>query len=125
MRKDTKPEKIMRSLLHCMGYRFRLHRKDLPGTPDVVLPRHKTVIFINGCFWHQHPGCVRATKPKSNQDYWLPKLKRNVQRAEENEKKLKEMGWKIITVWECELKKKTAELTAERVFSELIKKTDL
>lgn len=123
--KNTKPEKIIRSLLHCRGYRFRLHRKDLPGSPDIVLPKYKTVILINGCFWHQHPGCRRATIPKSNRNYWLPKLERNVSRFYENEKLLKEMGWKVIIVWECELKKKTAELIAERISLKLHKNKEI
>jgi len=102
--KNTKPEMVVRSLLHQMGYRFRLHRKDLPGTPDIVLPKYKTVIFVHGCFWHQHHDCSRATLPKTNTDYWLPKLKRNIERFQESKIQLVNTGWKVIVVWECELK---------------------
>jgi DNA mismatch endonuclease, patch repair protein len=101
---NTKPEIIVRSLLHKMGCRFRLHRKDLPGKPDIVLPKYKTVIFVHGCFWHQHPKCKRATKPKSNTEYWIPKLKKNVQRFIEVKKQLSALGWHIMVVWECETK---------------------
>jgi DNA mismatch endonuclease (patch repair protein) len=100
--RDTRPEKIVRNLLHKGGYRFRLHRKDLPGRPDIVLPKYGTVIFVHGCFWHQHKGCGRATIPKSNEEYWVPKLKRNIERFEEVVVKLRGMGWKIVQVWECE-----------------------
>lgn len=102
--KNTKPEKFVRSLLHSMGYRFRIHRKDLPGKPDIVLPKYKTVIFVHGCFWHQHPRCKRATMPKSNQDYWIPKIQRNIERDKENQRFLKEAGWKVVVIWECEVK---------------------
>mgnify|MGYP003802609533 CR=1 FL=1 len=103
--KNTKPEMVVRSLLHKMGFRFRLHVKDLPGKPDIVLPKYKTVIFVNGCFWHQHEGCKRATIPKSNQEYWLTKLDMNVQKDQQIQVALIEMKWKIMIVWECELKR--------------------
>jgi DNA mismatch endonuclease, patch repair protein len=90
--KDTKPEIIVRSMLHRMGYRFRLHRKDLPGKPDIVLPKYKTVIFVHGCFWHRHKGCKRCTTPSANQTYWLPKLHRNADRDKQNQKLLKKTG---------------------------------
>lgn len=102
--KDTWPELIVRSLLHWMGYRFRLYRKDLPGRPDIVLPKYKTVIFVHGCFWHQHKGCKRCTTPSTHQSYWLPKLQRNVQNDRKNRKKIKALGWQSIIVWECEVK---------------------
>jgi DNA mismatch endonuclease (patch repair protein) len=102
--KDTKPEKIVRSLLHSMGYRFRLHRKDLPGKPDIVLPKYKTVIFVHGCYWHQHPDCKRAFVPKSNQGYWKQKLDGNVQRDLDNMNQIAMMGWKPFVIWECETK---------------------
>ena len=103
--KDTKPEKRLRSLLHRLGFRFRLHRKDLPGTPDIVLPKYRTVIFVHGCFWHQHPGCKKATLPRSNVEIWKNKLEKNIERDKEVEKKLIETGWNVIVIWECEIKK--------------------
>lgn len=102
--RDTKPEKIVRSLLHRMGFRFRLNRKDLPGKPDIVLPKYKTIIFVHGCFWHRHIGCKYATTPKTNINYWTTKFKNNIARDEENEAKLQSEGWHVFTVWECELK---------------------
>lgn len=101
---NTKPEMAVRSLLHRMGYRFRLHQKDLPGKPDIVLKKYKTVIFVHGCFWHQHAKCKRATMPKSNVQYWMPKLERNVSRFHEVKKQLAETGWNVAVVWECETK---------------------
>lgn len=98
---DTKPELIVRRLLHGLGFRFRLHRNDLPGTPDIVLPKHRTVIMVNGCFWHQH-SCPLGKKPKSNLSYWLPKLRRNMVRDATNQKTLLEQGWNVVTIWECE-----------------------
>lgn len=103
--KDTKPERIVRSLLHSLGFRFRLHSKELPGKPDLTLKKYKTVIFVNGCFWHHHKNCKRATFPKTNKDYWIPKIKRNLQRDRDNEHQLKKMGWKVITIWECQVMK--------------------
>lgn len=104
--KNSLPEKVVRSYLHINGFRFRLHRKDLPGKPDIVLPKYKTVIFINGCFWHQHRGCKRATIPKSNKEYWIPKLERNKTRDKENKKKLVKLGWNPIEIWECQINSK-------------------
>ncbi|WP_144930201.1 MULTISPECIES: very short patch repair endonuclease [unclassified Pseudomonas] len=101
---NTTPELLIRSLLHRLGFRFRLHRKNLPGSPDIVLPRYRAVIFVHGCFWHRHPGCRLATTPKSRQDYWLPKFMANVERDLRNTKALQEMGWQVIVVWECEIK---------------------
>lgn len=102
---DTNPEIVMRSLLHRLGYRFRLHRKDLPGKPDIVLPKFKTVIFVHGCFWHRHKGCKRCTTPTTNQEYWLPKFERNMLKDIENRSKLRKLGWRSIIIWECEIKK--------------------
>lgn len=104
--KDMKPEMIVRKLVHGMGYRYRLHRKDLPGKPDLVFGPKKKVIFVHGCFWHQHddPECKIARKPKSNNTYWDSKLQRNIERDAENQRKLKEMGWDVLTVWECEVR---------------------
>lgn len=101
--KDTKPEKKIRSRLHFLGYRFRLHDKKLPGCPDIVLRKYKTVIFVHGCFWHMHEGCLHGKIPKSNQEYWKSKLQKNVERDAKNITKLKELGWKVIVIWECEV----------------------
>ena len=87
-----------------MGFRFRLHRKDLPGTPDVVLPRYRTVIFVHGCFWHRHPGCKKASMPQTNREFWEKKLARNVERDAEVIRELTRTGWRVLVVWECELK---------------------
>lgn len=101
--RDSKPEKTLRSLLHRNGFRFRKNVKGMPGTPDIVLPRYKTVIFVNGCFWHQHSGCPNSTMPKSNQHYWEEKLKNNINRDKANSVLLQKSGWQVITVWECEI----------------------
>jgi len=104
--KDTKPEMTVRRLVHSMGYRYRLHRSDLPGKPDLTFARLKKVIFVHGCFWHQHsdPNCKLASIPKSNQHYWLPKLRKNAQRDKEVGLQLAEAGWSVLVIWECELK---------------------
>lgn len=102
--KDTGPEMIVRRLIHGAGYRYRLHRADLPGKPDLVFPGRKKVIFVHGCFWHQHPGCKAADRPASNRDYWDKKLDRTVIRDRTNLAKLKEMGWRVLVVWECTIK---------------------
>ncbi len=102
--KNTVPELAVRSLLHRLGYRFRLHRADLPGKPDVTLPARKTVIFVHGCFWHQHNACRLADRPVSNREYWDAKLDRNVARDAANKSKLRKLGWKVIIVWECQIK---------------------
>ncbi|MES2120493.1 MAG: DNA mismatch endonuclease Vsr [Pseudomonadota bacterium] len=101
---DTTPEIHVRRMLHRLGYRYRCHRKDLPGRPDIVFSRRRKVIFVHGCFWHQHRGCLRATQPKSREDYWLPKLRRNIERDELAALQLREQGWDVLTVWECETK---------------------
>ncbi len=103
--RETEPEKKLRSAMHRKGYRFRKNVRSLPGTPDIVLPKFRTVIFINGCFWHQHPDCPRAVMPKSNKRYWEVKLKKNVKQDEDKTYLLTSLGWKVITVWECEIKK--------------------
>lgn len=99
---NTKPELAVRRLLHRLGYRFRIHRRDLPGCPDVVLPRHRTVVFVNGCFWHQHLGCRYAKLPRTRPEYWLPKLARVVERDCESQAALEAAGWRVLIVWECE-----------------------
>ena len=101
--RDTGPERQVRSMLHRMGYRFRLHRSDLPGTPDVVLPKYRTVIFVHGCFWHRHKGCRFAYTPKSRTTFWMKKFDRTVQRDREAIKELGRQEWKVLVVWECEL----------------------
>ena len=99
--KDTKPEVYLRKLLHNRGYRYRLYKKGLPGKPDLWLAKYNTAIFINGCFWHHHQNCKRATIPKSNKDYWQAKLSRNVARDRDNSLALQKMGIKVLTIWEC------------------------
>lgn len=103
--KDTGPEIVVRRLLHGMGYRFRLHRRDLPGTPDIVLPGRKAVVQVHGCFWHQHEGCPKAAPPASRRDFWLPKLARNRARDQDVEADLAALGWATTIVWECELRR--------------------
>lgn len=101
---DTKPELFVRSLVHRMGYRFRLHLKDLAGTPDIVLRRHGKVIFVHGCFWHGHLRCGRAARPTSNREFWNAKLSKNIERDRKNQKILKAEGWQVLVVWQCEIK---------------------
>ena len=115
---NSKPEEIVRKYLFSKGFRYRKNVKKLPGCPDIVLPKYKTVIFVNGCFWHKHD-CPRFVWPSSNQDYWIPKIQRNIERDRLNAAELQKKGWHIITVWECELKKKNRELRLERLFSEI------
>jgi len=102
--KNTKPELIVRSLLHKMGYRFRLHRRDLPGNPDIVLPKYKKIIFVHGCFWHGHEECPRSRRPTSNEDFWNEKLNRTICRDKENISRLKGAGWSTFVVWTCQFK---------------------
>jgi len=102
--KNTKPELEVRRKLHAMGYRFRLHRKDLPGRPDITLPKHKTVIFVHGCFWHGHEGCKANRIPKTNEAFWQAKIDRNRARDEENRAALETLGWKVVVIWECEVR---------------------
>jgi DNA mismatch endonuclease, patch repair protein len=99
---DTRPEIVVRRIAHALGLRFRLHRRDLPGTPDIVFPRHRKVVQVHGCFWHQHEGCRLARQPKSRLDYWLPKLARNAARDRAAAERLAALGWKALTIWECE-----------------------
>jgi DNA mismatch endonuclease, patch repair protein len=101
--KGMKPELIVRAIVHGMGYRYRLHSRDLPGKPDLVFRSRKKVIEVRGCFWHQHRGCSGAHIPKSRTDYWLPKLARNTQRDKANCKHLGALGWQVLVVWECEV----------------------
>ena len=101
---DNKPEEIVRKFLFSQGFRYRKNDKKLPGKPDIVLPKYRTVIFVNGCFWHKHD-CPRFVWPSSNQDYWRPKILGNVERDKKNADQLRSQGWNVIVVWECELKK--------------------
>ena len=105
---NSRPEEIVRKYLFSKGYRYRKNVRSMPGCPDIVLPKYHTVIFVNGCFWHKHD-CGRFVWPSSNTDYWIPKITRNVERDAENYQNLTEMGWKVLVVWECELKKKNRE----------------
>jgi DNA mismatch endonuclease, patch repair protein len=116
--RNTTPEMIVRSLLHRMGYRFRLHGKKLPGRPDVVLPKYKTVIFVHGCFWHRHRGCKNATTPTNNRGFWVAKLEGNAARDKVHARSLRKLGWRVLVVWECE-----AEMAgfAERLVGRLAK----
>ena len=117
--KNTKPEIKVRKILHSMGYRFRLHSKDLPGSPDIVLPKYKTVIFVHGCFWHRHQNCKYASTPKTRQEFWNKKFNENINRDKINQENLSSKGWKIIIVWECEIKDKDFDLN--RLFKNEIK----
>lgn len=101
--KDTKPEMLIRRMLHKLGYRYTLHVRDLPGAPDLVFPSRRKAILIHGCFWHQHKGCIDGRLPKSREDYWVSKLLRNVERDRRNVSKLRRSGWKVLTVWECDV----------------------
>ena len=116
--KGMKPEMVVRRLAHSMGYRYRLHRKELPGKPDLVFPSRRKAIFVHGCFWHQHTSasCNIARIPQSNQDYWLPKLRRNVARDAEHLADLYKLGWEALTLWECELKEGSDLRRRIRVF---------
>lgn len=117
--KDTKPEEIVRKYLFSKGLRFRKNDRRYPGHPDVVLPKYKTVVFVNGCFWHRHEGCRYASIPATNREYWNQKFERNVERDAREQKELRELGWRVIVVWECELKKAVREETLERLYHEI------
>ena len=116
--RDTEPEMTVRHLTHGMGYRYRLHRKDLPGKPDLVFPTRQKVIFVHGCFWHQHHCSRGARTPKAHRDYWIPKLRRNKQRDSEHEARLNELGWDTLVIWECEMKEPGVVRTRIRMFLE-------
>ena len=109
--KNTRPEVLVRQYLHAAGFRFRIHVKKLPGCPDVVLSKYRTCIFVNGCFWHGHRGCRYAARPKSNAEFWQTKIRNNIRRDELSAQALEAMGWKVVTVWECGLKKDRREGT--------------
>jgi DNA mismatch endonuclease, patch repair protein len=118
--RDTAPERTVRSVLHGLGFRFRLYRADLPGTPDLVLARHRTVVFVHGCFWHRHSRCRYAYHPKSNRAFWSDKFSANVQRDLRNQRRLRELGWRVLVVWECQAASRPA--LAERLRSALAAK---
>lgn len=111
--KNTKPEKQVRSILHGKGFRFRLHSDKLPGKPDIILSKYKTIIFVHGCFWHRHKNCKNAAVPKSKTDFWNKKFASNIKRDKEVKEKLKILGWKTFVIWECEVKQR--ELLERRV----------
>ena len=115
--KNTKPEELVRKYLFSQGFRYRNNDARLPGKPDIVLPKYKTVIFVNGCFWHAHEGCKYFVWPKNNEEFWRKKIQGNVLRDTKNQKLLMESGWHIITIWECELKATTREHTLKKLVS--------
>lgn len=119
--KNTKPEVLVRRFLFAHGFRFRLHRKDLPGKPDIVLPKYRTVIFINGCFWHGHSGCKYSTIPATNREFWESKISGNIRRDKETFSRLVKSGWKVIEIWQCQLKPKTKDQTLQNLITELLK----
>jgi len=117
--KNTKPEMLVRRFLFSKGFRYRLHVKDLPGKPDLVLPKYKTVIFINGCFWHGHEGCRYFVLPKTRAEWWLKKINDTKLRDEKSKLELEKLGWKVIVIWECELKKNNLSVTLSSLISEI------
>ena len=122
---STKPELKLRRALWSLGFRYRINEKDLPGKPDIVLPKFRTVVFVHGCFWHGHKGCKYYTVPKTNTEFWTAKVTRNQQRDQEVWRQLEAKGWAVIIVWECELKKKDLSETVERVAAEIVRKGEL
>lgn len=118
--KDTKPEILVRSFLFSKGLRFRKNDKRYSGSPDIVLPKYKTIVFVHGCFWHLHEGCKYAVMPKSNVDFWQKKLYRNRERDEINKNKLENRGWKVLIVWECQLKKQNIQQTLNTLYNQII-----
>ena len=119
--KNTKPEMLVRRFLHAKGFRYRLHAKNLPGKPDIVLPKYKTVIFVHGCFWHGHQMCKYFVIPKTNTVFWLNKINGNISREVIVRKALKKEKWKVITIWQCKLKKDKIENTLTALVNEILK----
>lgn len=117
--KDTKPEELVRKYLFSKGFRYRKNVRELPGTPDLVLPKYRTVIFVNGCFWHGHEGCKYFVWPKSNAEFWRQKIETNISRDRRKEAQLRDMGWNVMIVWECELHPSKKQATLERLESQL------
>jgi len=113
--KNSRPEIIIRKLVHNMGYRYRLHREDLPGKPDLVFPKHKKVILVHGCFWHGHEGCKRSTIPETNENFWRKKIANNIDNDLRKCKELTELGWICLVIWQCEIKSKNMEILKRRV----------
>ena len=118
--KNSKPEELVRKYLFSKGFRYRKNVKTLPGCPDIVLPKYKTVIFVNGCFWHKHD-CPRFVWPSTTEEYWRPKIMGNVERDKRNFAELQQLGWTVLTVWECELKKKVIDATLDQLEKRLCK----
>jgi len=117
--KNTKPEMVVRTFLHAQGFRYKLHHKTLPGKPDLVLPKYKTIIFVHGCFWHGHEGCKYYTVPKTRTEWWLNKINGNIANDTKAVKALKKDGWKVITIWECNLKPAKVEKTLTSLLKKL------
>jgi DNA mismatch endonuclease (patch repair protein) len=120
---DTRPELLVRRFLHAAGLRFRIHQRSLPGTPDIVLRRFNTAIFVNGCFWHRHTGCKYATTPSSNEEFWKEKLAANIDRDQRNIQQLVALGWHVIVVWECALRAPRTDITLKELVGQ-IRRTD-
>lgn len=120
--KDTKPELLVRKFLFSQGFRYRLHDKKLPGKPDVILPKYKTVIFVNGCFWHGHEGCKYFVVPKTRTEWWLNKINTTIANDKKVVSALQNLGWRVIIIWECELKKEKAENTLSQLVKKIIAK---
>ena len=118
--KDTRPELKVRSWLFSHGYRYRKNDSRLPGKPDVVMPKYRTVIFVHGCFWHRHPGCKNTRMPKSNIEFWETKFSRNIENDARHVRELESLGWRVIVIWECELGNKTFEETMQKVENTLL-----
>lgn len=121
--KNTKIEIVVRKYLFSRGLRYRINDKRYPGKPDIVLPKYKTIVFVHGCFWHKHEGCASFKMPSTNPDYWVPKLMKNQQRDNKHIAELKQSGWKVIVVWECELKKQNHQNRLERLYDEIVENT--
>ena len=120
--KDTGPEILLRQALHRLGLRFRLHRRDLPGTPDIVFPARRSVIFVHGCFWHRHAGCRRATLPATRTEFWTDKFSKNVERDRKVQKTLKKMGWRVFVIWECQLLTSESTRVIAKSISRILRK---
>lgn len=117
--KNTKPELVVRKFLYSNGFRFRVHENSLPGKPDIVLKKYHTVIFVNGCFWHRHQNCKYFTEPKTNAKWWLEKIEKNVIKDETSQTRLKEMGWDVIIIWECQLKPSFLQITLNELLDQI------
>lgn len=118
--KGTKPEELIRKYLFAQGFRYRKNDKRLPGTPDIVLPKYKTVIFVNGCFWHAHKGCKWFVPPKSNSEFWQKKFAYNIEHDKRNYQQLEELGWKVIIIWECEIRHGDMQVALQKLISEIL-----